>query len=204
MKPIELTDTTKIPYLFADKVTTKKDVIRTKRLLKKVYTYMLEFKDVETPPSSISNITKSKKRCRIIMYDYKKLIKQREMHVVIFCGNQRKNLSKEFLKEYFNVDWEIVASMQESNTFLCYASQELADGNWFNLVLFTELAGKVHVTSKEKHSYAAYTLAQKKFSWVRLHNATLSQGLQDYQNIEFTKTSYYNFDSMWFAKRLYQ
>lgn len=204
MNKVILDEQSIAPFDFADKKTSTKDIVYTKRLLKKLYVYLAEFKEVETQPTSVSFLNKKKRNSRIIVYDFKKLLIQKNIFCVVFYGNKRENLSKEDTDTFFNTDWEIAMSMVSSTNILCYASQELSDGNWFNLVLFTKESDKLHVTAKEKHSYAAYTLAPKRFTWVRLHNAIIPNGIADFTMIKFTKSNYYNFDTMWFGQRFYE
>ena len=129
---------------------------------------------------------------------------EKNLFVVIFYANKRTNLTEEFNKHFFETDWGIAMNMMGNKNILCYASQELADGNWFNIVLFTNENDKHDVTTQEKHKYAAYTIAPKRFSWIRLHNAELPQGINNFSEIVLKKTNYYNFDENWFAVRKYE
>lgn len=200
---IDISGEKKVVYTFADKRKTSIDIFRAKRVLQKIYLYLADFLEVETAPSSVTILRKNRRSCRIIVYNFKKLLFAKNIFIVVFYGNKREHLSPKFTKDFFHTDWEISMSLVNEKNILCYISQELYNGNWFNLVLFTKEDGKKEVVVKEKHAYAAYTLAPKRFSWVRLHNAILPNGLEAYKNIILTKTKYYNFDDMWFAMRRY-
>lgn len=204
MNSIDITNTAKTEYSFADQETFEEDSLSAIQLLKKVYEYLADFLEVNTLPSSVSFITNDNRRCRVIIYNFEKLIKRKNIFAVVFYGYKRENTIDKENSEFFNTDWEIAMNMTGNNNILCYASQEFADGNWFNIVLFTKSSGKRDVKIKEKHSYAAYTLAPKRFSWVRLHNATLPKGLSNNMRVKYLSTKYYNFDKMWFAKREYK
>jgi hypothetical protein len=149
-------------------------------------------------------LTNNNKRCRVIIYNFKKLLKQKNLFAVIFYGNKRTEISDEDSSVFFNTDWEIAMSMTEKDNILCYASQEFSDRNWFNIVLFAKESAKINVLTKEKHNYASRVLAPKRFSWVRLHNASLPKGISKESILQFKKTKYYNFDTMWFAERVYE
>src|SRR5207249_1056942 len=153
------------------------DTIQTKRILQKVYKHITEFENVPMRPNSVSFINKSRRSCRIVLYDLDKLISEKNLFVVIFYADKRTNLSEQHNKEFFETDWKIAMSMMGNNNILCYASQELPDGNWFNIVLFIKDSDKQNVTVNETHKYAAYTLAPKRFTWIRLHNAILPAGI---------------------------
>lgn len=204
MNSIDITTQPKPEYSFANQDTLAEDVSSAEKLLKKVYEYLADFLAVNTFPSSVSFISNDNRRCRVIIYNFEKLIKKKNLFAVVFYGYKRENTTDKENSEFFNTDWEIAMSMTGNNNILCYASQELADGNWFNIVLFTKPEGKQDVKIKEKHNYAAYTLAPKRFSWVRLHNAIMPNGISGNLKVEYKSTKYYNFDKMWFAKREYQ
>lgn len=190
-------------YPFAYRETTAFDKKQTKRILQKVYKHLEEFISIEMRPNSVSFINKNRRTCRIVIYDLNKLLKEKNLFVVIFYANKRDNLSEEFNKEFFETDWGIAMTMMGNNNILCYASEEFSDGNWFNIVLFTKETDKHDVTSKDKHKYAAYEVAPKRFTWVRLHNASLPDGITNFKDIILKKTNYYNFDDNWFAVRKY-
>jgi hypothetical protein len=200
----DITNQNEVAYPFASKSTTKFDTKQTKRILQKVQKHLEEFINIEMRPNSVSFVNKNRKTCRIVIYDLETLLSKKNLFVVIFYANKRENLSEEFNKHFFETDWGIAMSMMGNKNILCYASQELSDGNWFNIVLFTNEKDKHDVISKEKHKYAAYTIAPKRFSWIRLHNALLPQGIATITDIILEKTNYYNFDENWFAMRKYQ
>ena len=200
---IDITNERESLYPFAYQKTTAFDKKQTQRILQKVYNHLAEFISIEMRPNSVSFINKNRKTCRIVIYDLNKLIQEKNLFVVIFYANKRMNLTEEFNKKFFETDWGVAMTMMGNNNILCYASQELSDGNWFNIVLFTKEIGTHDVTTTDKHKYAAYEVAPKRFSWVRLHNAFLPQGITNFKDIVLRKTNYYNFDDNWFAVRKY-
>ena len=199
----DITNHVNVTYPFACKKTTKFDEKQTKRILQKVRKHLEEFINIDMRPNSVSFVNKNRKTCRIVIYDLNKLLIEKDLFMVIFYANKRDNLTEEFNKEFFATDWGIAMGMMGNKNILCYASQEFTDGNWFNIVLFTEEKDKHEVTTKNKHKYAAYTVAPKRFSWIRLHNALLPQGISNFEDIILKKTNYYYFDDNWFAVRNY-
>src|SRR5438105_1019324 len=135
---IDLTTQKEVPYVFAHEATTKFDKKLTKRILQKVHKHIGEFVTIEMRPNSVSFINKNRRTCRIVLYDLNKLLSEKNLFVVIFYANKREHLSEAFNKEFFDTDWKIAMSMMGTDNILCYASQELPDGNWFNIVLFTK------------------------------------------------------------------
>jgi hypothetical protein len=201
---IDISNEVNSPYEFAQMVTTTADTVQAKRILQKVYKHLAEFVHIEMRPSSVSFINKNRKSCRIIFYDIDALFKQKDLFVVIFYAAKRENLSEASNENFFETDWKIAMSMLGTPTILCYASQELSDGNWFNLVLFTHEEKKHTVTAVPLHHHAAYELAPERFAWIRLHNAVLPGGILEHKRIVMTKSKYYNFDDNWFAFRDYR
>jgi hypothetical protein len=199
---IDITNQEKVAYDFARQATTAEDIRLAKRLLGKVYTHITEFK-TGPRPGSVSFYNRSKRSCRIIVHNIDALLQKKNLAMVGFYGHDRGTLTPELNKEYAETDWKILTSMIDSNDMLCYASQQLSSGNWFNIVLFTEESKKQVVKAKDAHKYAAYVLAPKRFQWVRIQNAILPDGMANYGAITFIRTRYYEFDDYWFATREY-
>lgn len=200
----DITNQDETIHTFAKNETTAADERLAKRLIQKVSKHLEEFSNVEIHPTSVSFINKNKKNSRIIIYDIDKLLAQKDLFVVIFYANKRENLTEKMQENFFETDWKIAMSMLGTNDILCYASQELTDGNWFNIVLFTKEISKHDVTGSDTHHYAAYKLAPERFSWIRLHNAQLPGGVMEHKNFIMKKTKYYDFNDHWFAAREYK
>ncbi len=201
---IDITDQHMAAHAFAHAPTTAADKRQTKRILQNVYKHIAEFVNMEMRPNSVSFINRNRRNLRIILYDLDKLLSEKNLFVVIFYAHRRPNLTEAFNKKFFETDWKIAMGMMGSGNILCYASQELADGDWFNVVLFTQEDDKHTVTKQSLHHYAAYELAPKRFDWIRLHNAYLPNGIMQHSELAVKKTKYYNFDEHWFAAREYQ
>lgn len=201
---IDITNQERLPYAFAESVRTDSDITQTKKILQAVYKHMTEFSGMHMRPNSVTFIKKSRRSLRIVLYDIDRLLAEKNLFVVIFYADKRSGLTEEFNKEFFETDWKIAISLMGSNAILCYASEELKDGNWFNVVLFSKESEKHTVLASDTHQYAAYKMAPKRFNWIRLHNALLPNGITEYREIVFQKTRYYKFDENWFAVRTYE
>lgn len=200
---IDLTGQDSAPHVFASTATTDADQRTTRRILRSVHDHIMEFVNLEMRPNAVTFINRSRRSLRIILYDVEKLLAQKDLFVVVFYAHRRLGLTEAFNKEFFETDWKIAMSMMDEGSILCYASQELADGDWFNVVLFTEEAGKHDVKKRALHHHAAYILAPKRFEWIRLHNAVLPRGIMSHQELVYKKTKYYSFDDNWFGVREY-
>lgn len=201
---IDITDQRTIPYKFAQQTTSKADKRKTIQLLQEVHRYSIQVRSLGAAPNSVSFLNEKERDSRIIFYDFQRLLTAENLFVVVFYANMRRNLSRKFNKKYIATDWEIAMSLTPGDNILCYASQEQEDGNWFNLVLFTEEQAKHTVMGSHSHHHAVTDLASKRFSWIRLHNAYLPKGLRQCREIALTKSKYYGFDENWFAFRMYK
>jgi hypothetical protein len=148
MTILDLTNKSQVPYPFAQIETTAEDISMCKRILKNVSKHLSEFISLKMRPNSVSFINKSRKSLRIIFYNVDKLISDNNLFVVIFFASKRKNITETENRDFFETDWNIAMSLLGNPTILCYASQELKDGNWFNIVLFTKESDKDHVLAK--------------------------------------------------------
>lgn len=200
---IDITNQKKIPFKFAALTASRSDKLKTQQVLSKVRKYVTQVFNLGALPNSVSFLNQDDKCTRIILYNIEQLYSARDIFAVVFYANTRPHLTKKFNQDYTRTDWEIAMSQTGSDNILCYVSQELEDGNWFNVVLFTQEAAKHNVMAVEMHKFAAYTLAPKRFNWIRLHNAHLPNGIMASQDIALLKTKYYDFDQNWFAFRVY-
>jgi hypothetical protein len=85
--------------------------------------------------------------------------------------------------------------LAEHPGLLNYSSLELADGIWYNLVIFAHTEVKSDILGLKTHQFAAYELAPSYYQWIRLHHGVitgkcLSEGLTLY------KTKYYTFHTL--------
>jgi len=60
-------------------------------------------------------------------------------------------------------------------TLLRYVSLQLADGNWYNLVVFSQESAKRDILTTSLHHHAAYDLAPHYYQWIRLHHGIIQQ-----------------------------
>ncbi len=197
---VDITAQAAAPHEFAQAKTSGQDATIAKRILRKVQKHVLECAALDMRPNSVSFISRDRREIRIIIYNLDELIRRDDIFTVIFFGHRRDQPLVDS-NELFATDWQIAMNLMGTSGILCYASQQLPDGNWFNVVLFPDEQGKHDVKKDPKHHYAAHVLAPKRFDWVRLHNGTLPKGLAEASQFKLTTTKYYYFDSNWYAHR---
>lgn len=129
---------------------------------------------------------------RIAIYKPRELLLKSSLTFVGFVSGRQRPASSQVSDELHAVDKKLIAEFVDAPGILSYSSLELRDGNWCNLVLFTDADMKIHVKNADTHKYAAYELAPRCYEWIRLHNGTMSGGLAHGEMI-LQKTRYYWF-----------
>ena len=98
---------------------------------------------------------------------------------------------------------EIVAEFNQYPGILAYASVELPDGLWANLVLHDDPVDVEFWRTSEMHRRAVEMLSPEHYYNVRIHNGTLTSGLFERPRIVIRKTKYFDYTSnvIWRAER---
>ena len=103
------------------------------------------------------------------------------------------------------INSDLVEELYRHPAIVCYASIQIEDGNWRNLVLMTHSEGVGHWRESIRHLYAAEVLSPSYYTCVRLHNAVLPSGLPS-ERLRLISTKYYDFQAppaeTWRATRL--
>lgn len=139
-------------------------------------------------------------RHRILLADLPGLWACEEATVVGFFGTKRSDIDAAMLNA---VDAALNYELLHHPLLLSYSSVELADGNWANLVMMRHPEGIDSWAASSRHAYAARELAPRYYEGIRLHNATLPQGLAAIEELRLLRTKYYDFadNSFWHAVR---
>ena len=132
---------------------------------------------------------------RVITTNRAALLNAPSLFVVGFCGTRVAHISDALLADMDVIDSDLVTELYRHPAIVCYASIQIEDGNWRNLVLMTDGDGVGHWRASIRHLYAAEVLSPSYYIWVRLHNGQLDQGLQQPAGIRLISTKYYDFQS---------
>jgi hypothetical protein len=137
---------------------------------------------------------------RLILCDLEALLDGRDRVVVGFFGDRRRGADSSRIE---SIDARVVAELAAFPEVLCYCSFRLEDGNYGNLVLLRDDAGREHWRSSPSHQYAAAEVAPDVYESVRLHNGLMPGGLAAGQ-IHLTRTKYFDYrDGLWCGVRDY-
>lgn len=129
---------------------------------------------------------------RIAIYKQQELVHRDTLTFVGFISRRRKPLHGFIVDEIQNVDQQLLVELLNAPGILSYSSLELRNGDWCNLVLLSDAEARRHIRSTPIHRYAAYSLADSYYEWIRLHNGIMPEGL-DHTEMLLQKTKYYFF-----------
>lgn len=138
---------------------------------------------------------------RLLICDFERLRNHPGLYVVGFFGDKRPDKDGWELEE---ANTEIVAEFHKYPGILAYASVELVDEHWANMVLHDDPVDVQFWRTSKMHQQAVETLSPQHYFNVRIHNGRLTSGLFDRPRIIISKTKYFDFtgSSAWRAERL--
>lgn len=137
---------------------------------------------------------------RLLVCDVDRLRAHPGLCVVGFFGDKRPDIDPWPLEEANSV---IVNEFVKYPGILAYASIELPDTKWANLVLHDDPVDTEFWRKSTVHARAVETLSPQHYFNVRIHNGCLTSGLFDGPSILITKTKYFDFmgPEPWRAER---
>lgn len=138
------------------------------------------------------------------LYDPEGLRTLSALTVVGFRGLCRTDVSAALLEEVNRVDTALGLQLErdQSRMILGYSTRQLGPHDWLNLVVLRSEAGLHYWHRSALHRYAAQELSPQLYQGIRLHTATLPQGLGG--PLHLITTKYYAFGAApWQAQRNY-
>jgi len=137
---------------------------------------------------------------RLLICDRERLRDHASLCAVGFFGEKRPTMDPWPLED---ANTEIVAEFAKYPGILSYASVELPDGHWANLVLHDDPVDVQFWRSSQMHQRAVDTLTPEHYFNVRIHNGRLTSGIFDRPQIVITKTKYFDYTGpeAWRAER---
>ncbi len=137
---------------------------------------------------------------RLLLCDVERLRDHSGLCVVGFFGDRRPSMDPWPLEE---ANTEIVAEFAQYPGILSYASVELPEGHWANLVLHDDPVDIQFWRTSKMHQRAVETLSPEHYFNVRIHNGRLTSGIFERPTIVITKTQYFDYTGgeAWRAER---
>jgi hypothetical protein len=137
---------------------------------------------------------------RLLICDVERLRAHSGLCVVGFFGDKRPDRDARVLEE---ANTKIVSEFHKYPGILAYASVELPEGHWANMVLHDDPVDVQFWRTSPMHARAVETLSPQHYFNVRLHNGRLTSGVFDRPHIVIRTTKYYDYtgDEPWRAER---
>jgi hypothetical protein len=136
-----------------------------------------------------------KRTHRVVIYQQQEKLLQASLLFVGFVSGIQPRVNPAIAQEIQRVDRLFMAELAHNAGLLTYSSLELNPGQWYNLVLLSDLAAKTYFKESNTHRYAAYDLAMHYYAWIRLHNGIMPGGLQS-QHMLLQSTKCYTFPAI--------
>lgn len=170
------------------------DLVILRSMAKKIY---ITLRALERPfevaqPVAYSFDERRGRQHRLIIYAPQALLDEQSLYFVGFVSRRSRTVDPGMIAEIFRVDQRMLSEIARVPGLLSYSSLELHPGNWYNLVVFRDIAVKLHVKTLDTHRYAAHHLSPDYYEWIRLHNGTMPGGLVC-QELCLNSTKYYHF-----------
>ena len=145
-----------------------------------------------TLPSMEYIVERRKRTHRVIIYQQQENLLQASLLFVGFVSGMQPHVSPVIAQEIQRVDQLFIAELAHNAGLLSYSSLELNPGQWYNLVLLSDLAAKTYFKESSTHRYAAYNLAMHYYAWIRLHHGIMPGGLES-KHMLVQSTKLYSF-----------
>jgi hypothetical protein len=137
----------------------------------------------------------TERRCsrhRIVFYKPATLFTEEELSFVGFVSGQHVVEDASIRNELQYADQDMLAQLMHIPGLLGYSSLEVQPGRWYNLVVMRNLGTMADLKQINRHQYAAYQLAPRAYSWIRIHSGIFPGGLA--RNApRLLKTKHYSF-----------
>jgi hypothetical protein len=181
---------------FSDIATTTHDLSILTAMIRQVEDIR---KQVEQPiPLTLPVITSAtepgQRLHRVIIYRPLPL-DQQELQFVGFVSKCHPDTPATIATALADVDKALVMELAQHPGLLNYSSLELADGIWYNLVVFAHTEVKNDILVLKTHQFAVYELAPSYYQWIRLHHGTIT-GKRLPEGLALHKTKHYLFHTL--------
>lgn len=137
---------------------------------------------------------------RLLLCDVDRVRAHSSLCVVGFFGQRREDMDLWPLEE---ANSEIVSEFVNYPGILAYASVELSQGHWANMVLHDDPVDTSFWRQSAMHARAVETLSPRHYHNVRIHNGRLTSGIFDRPRVEIHRTKYFDYSGSteWRAER---
>lgn len=127
---------------------------------------------------------------RIVLADPGPLRRLRPLTIVGFFGQKQPGADAEIAHEF---DRTLVAEIPQYPGLLSYSSMALNNGNYANLVIFTNDAARDRWSTSQAHAQAVQELAPHYYRTVTIVNGCLPEGIYHHHDLTLVRVKYYDY-----------
>lgn len=127
---------------------------------------------------------------RIVLADPDPLRRLRPLTVVGFFGQKQAAADQKLAHEF---DRTLIAEIPQYPGLLSYSSMALNDGNYANLVIFTDRAARDRWSTSQAHAKAVHELSPNYYHTVTIVNGRLPEGIYHHHDLILVRAKYYDY-----------
>ncbi len=127
---------------------------------------------------------------RLVLPRPEKLRSQKLLTVVGFFGQRRENGNVEQIHEFDRI---LIAEIKDHPGILSYSTMALANGDYANLVLFTDQEARNHWSTSQAHAQAVNVLSPNYYLSARIYNGHLLDGMVNSDGLRLTRAKYFDY-----------
>lgn len=118
------------------------------------------------------------------------------IQVVGFFGQSRSQTNIELAQEF---DKTLLKEIPQHQGLISYSTMALRDGNYANLVLFTDEEAQMGWSRSDSHARAVYELSPNFYYSIRIYNGRLPHGITQSDALHLHKARYFDYTQspMW-------
>jgi hypothetical protein len=127
---------------------------------------------------------------RIVLAAPERLRRHRPLTIVGFFGQKQETVDSNIVHKF---DRTLIAEIPQHPGLLSYSSMALEQGNYANLVIFSDGAARDHWSTSQAHVQAVQQLSPDFYRTVTIYNGRLSQGINHHQELTVVRVKYYDY-----------
>ncbi|HTI14914.1 MAG TPA: hypothetical protein VL461_10135 [Dictyobacter sp.] len=137
----------------------------------------LDAEEQSSPPYLYLLTERGNRTHRIVLYQPQQLLQEANLSFVGFVSARQIGQDATIDQGLSNADQNMLAELVHVPGLMGYSSLEIRQGCWHNLVFFAHTDTVRHLKQTESHQHAAYQLAPRAYTWIRIHVGLMTGGL---------------------------
>jgi len=127
---------------------------------------------------------------RIVIAQPQELMQQRPLTIVGFFGHKCADGNMTLAHEF---DRTLVAEIPDHPGLFSYSTMAMNNGNYGNLVVFSDRAARDHWSTSQAHAQAVQQLSPNYYHNVTIVNGHMQKGIHQHQDLTLIRAKYYDY-----------